>query len=336
MANLLKESFAIENIADFAAGKWTSGTPNAVGTAQGRLGGYGVQILGGNDLKYNIPGTPGTIIVGGAYYFRGAQVRMMLSDVSNTTQMYLYHDSNTSLLSVRNWAGTILGSYTVLLNAWNYIEFKIVLSTSTTGSFTTQINGVNIPALTFTGIKTSNTTTAAGILQFSGDSGGDNYNFADVYVNDTTGSTNNSFMGDIKQLTGRPIGAGLNTNWAIGGTSPAATNWQSVNDAQPNYDVTYVDDLTPGDIDLYPMSVPSGLNTFESLTVYSMVRKDDAGTRQVAVCISNGTTVFVGPTYTIGTTYSYIQGTWDSNPFTSAAWIVADASTLQIGIKVIS
>ncbi len=336
MASLLIESFANCAVGDFASGKWTSLTPYDVGTSYGRLGGYGVQINGGNGLEYNIPSAPTTIIVGGAYNFQVHAGRMQIADSSGNHQIALRYSADTSLLSILNYSDTVLASYTLSANTFNYIEVKVVISTSTTGSVTVNINGANIAPLTLSGIKTSNTLTTAGQISFTGDSGGNYYYLADVYINDNSGSYNNDFLGDSKVLPSRASANGDVNNFTIGGSSPAATNYQSINERTPDYGVTYVYDATVNDVDLYAYSSPSGLNSITALQVSAMLKKDDVALRQVQIVMKLSGTEYFSPTFTLSTSYQYYVWVQNVNPATSLPWVVGDYTGVQFGLKVIT
>ncbi len=337
MANLLMESFSIENAADLSQSRWTSGTVTGIGTSYGRLGGYGVDLLG-NNLTYNIPGSPSTIIVGGAYNFRNSSVRTWIKDISNNPQLALTYNTGTSLLSIRDYNDNIIGSanYTLSPNTWHYIEIEVLIANTAVGTVTTNIDGVNIAALTLTGIKTSNTTNSAGRIQFLCDSGTNEFYLADVYINDTSGSYNNGFLGDMKMLPSRATANGDTNNFTIGGSSPAATNYQSINERVPDYDVTYVSDATVGNIDLYQYGTPSGIHSIQALQVSGFIKKDDATVRQVQLVMKLSGVQYFSPTFTLSTSYQYYQWTQDVNPATSLPWVVGDYSGVQFGIKVIT
>jgi hypothetical protein len=49
-----------------------------------------------------------------------------------------------------------------------------------------------------------------------------------VYFNDAAGSMNNTFLGNVRVKSQFTASAGDSTQFTIGGSAPAATNWQSV------------------------------------------------------------------------------------------------------------
>lgn len=66
----------------------------------------------------------------------------------------------------------------------------------------------------------------------------------DVAVNDTSGSAQTSYPGEGSVVMARPNAAGDSTILVKGGSSPAATNWQSVNESPPDDGVTFVGRVT--------------------------------------------------------------------------------------------
>ena len=65
-----------------------------------------------------------------------------------------------------------------------------------------------------------------------------NWYFDDVAVNDSTGSFQNSLPGEGELIVLRPNAAGSDAGWGIGGSSPAATNWEGVDEVTPDDGVT--------------------------------------------------------------------------------------------------
>lgn len=70
--------------------------------------------------------------------------------------------------------------------------------------------------------------------------------FDDFAINDTTGASQTSWPGAGSIVYLFPDAAGDNAGWTIDGSSPAATNWQSVNEHPPDDAVTFIKRTSSG------------------------------------------------------------------------------------------
>lgn len=162
-------------------------------------------------------------------------------------------------------------------NQWAYLEWKV-----TTGSAIVRVNGVQV--INYTGSTIQNGMPAS-FTQFYIGGGGISGGFEgwaghidDLYVLNTSGATNNDFLGDVRVDYKKPDGVGNSSMSVIGGTTPAATRWQSVDDDQADGTATYVSFLADNDADSY---THENIN-YDSAVVYGVqgvaaVRKDDSG-----------------------------------------------------------
>lgn len=114
-------------------------------------------------------------------------------------------------------SSTNLGSASTAVtpNVWHYVEMGVFFN-GTTGWVTVKLDGVTV--ISVTNVNTMVTGDAyanqlciqAGQSLFSATTVVD-----DVYVNDSTGSFNNTFSGDVKIIGGNPTGNGALQAWAI-------------------------------------------------------------------------------------------------------------------------
>lgn len=349
MGNLLMESFQNANGSDYLV-KWSvSNVPNP-STANARLGGKGVNITSGprSYLGEVIAGNTGIVIGAAIRFITDNAGFLFLGDGSaspsdntsgaSSTGPYLVYSGN--ILYLYGPGGGLWGQTNAIpfYNTFNYIELHATPSHASGGTVDVQVNGVNVISVsgknTITGSALS---TSFNSFVFSGqNAGSNNFDLCDIYVNDFSGSYNNTFLGDQKVLISRATGNGATNNFTIGGSSPAGTNYQSINENTPDYDVTYVDDNNVGDIDLYAFGVPSGLISIKCLQVCAMMRKDDATLRQVQFVMRLGGTNYFSPTITLSTTYIYYRWNQNVNPATSLPWVVSDYTGVQFGLKIIT
>ncbi len=134
----------------------------------------------------------------------------------------------------------------------------------------------------------------------------------------------------------RPNAAGDETSCYAGGTSPAATNWQSVNEASPD-DLTTL--VSPGGQpayarDLYNLPASSGSGVINSITVYYRCQTAvNQGAQKAKVAIKSGTIVTEGAEQTLTVNWTTYSKQWTTNPVDSVAWEWPDIDVLQIGVS---
>lgn len=164
-------------------------------------------------------------------------------------QMGLIQLSTTNTLALVNSAGAQVGSSSsaLSLDTWYYIELKNDASTSP-GALEARLNGV-VFASGANSVQGQWSRSLIGII--TGAQTTADVFFTDMKVSDSTGSFYNSYPGTGNVLLVRPNGAGESTAWTIAGSSPAATNWQSVSEVPPNDAVTLVNEALLSDVDLY-------------------------------------------------------------------------------------
>jgi hypothetical protein len=166
--------------------------------------------------------------------------------------------------------------------------------------------------------------------------GGNVYQFYldDVYFNDTAGSINNTFLGNVRVKTQLAAGAGASTDLSLSAASaPAATNWQSV--LNNNLDDTkYVYSPTVGDDDLYTVQAIVNAPLVHGVQVRGAYRQDDATQRVAHNQLKAGTTTVQGGDHYLNQTYTYYGDIWELNPDTGLGWTGSEVNAIQIGPKV--
>jgi len=135
-------------------------------------------------------------------------------------------------------------------------------------------------------------------------------------------------------LTLRPNAGGDETNLTIGGTSPAATNWESVDDdPNPDEGATYVEDGGSGyTFDLYNLQDTALSGTINSVTVYVRVRGAEKTGTGATTRIKTNNVAYVGTDITVTTSYANYSTTYNTNPQTTVAWTWTEVNALQAGV----
>jgi hypothetical protein len=161
--------------------------------------------------------------------------------------------------------------------------------------------------------------------------------YDDVYVLDSAGSVNNTFLGDQHVETIYPNADGNYGQWtpSSGTSHNALVNEHS--GTYPDGDTSYVSDATVGHRDSYALgdlSVLSGTIAAVQSAMYA--RKDDAATRQIAAFIRRSSTDYDGATATLATTYAFYTEIREQDPSTSAAWDIAGVNAAELGVKTVA
>ena len=261
---------------------------------------------------------------------------------SNTAAfLLLYGDSSTTLHLNLRLSGTQLQlfrgatqiaavSSVILPATWNYIEMSGTVD-STTGSAVVKINGTAV--ISFTGnTKAGGTNNTIDGIALNGQHGGGNTYFDDLYICNSSGSTNNTFLGDCRAELLLPSGAGTSTQFTPTGSS---NNWQNVNDV-PDSTSTYNSDATAGHRDTYAMGdLIAGTGTIFAVQQVMAAFKTGAGTASLKAAQLSGATVSYGATRSLGTSPAVYADMFETNPATSVAWTASDVNNIESGAEVV-
>lgn len=181
---------------------------------------FGFNVTGNTLVLPNAPFT--TAYIGARVYVSNLTQNFTLGflDASFLLQCQVVMNTVTGTLSIKNRAGTVLGtsSNAFVPAQWQYVEFKAIFSTTGTGTCEVKVNGV--VWLTVTSVTNATTTANASVGQWTSTSGSTNSYFSDLYVVDTTGAINTTYLGDITVAELYPNGAGTNSAWT---SNPAAS-----------------------------------------------------------------------------------------------------------------
>ena len=153
-------------------------------------------------------------------------------------QIKLYKVAETLLLA------TSVSSVFTASNVYFFIEIDITFN-AVSGAIAVHSNGVNVPLTASTGLNTapsgnnSANTLKIGNMQPGAATPFWVADFSDLYVCDSTGAANNSFLGDVRVVCVFPNGAGASTQFTPNG---AGTNWQCVNEVSEDAGTTFIND----------------------------------------------------------------------------------------------
>lgn len=295
------------------------------------------QATGGNTISVGLSTNITTSICGIAVKHPSLPVSdiTILRFIDNTTIQFELSSNQNGAVSVKTPTGgggslSIIGTSSnniIRAGTFQYIETKVVYSTSTTGSILVKIDGNII--FNLSNIQTAFTTAQVNRFLMSSD-----HLFDDLYIADATGSTNNDLLGDMKVLSLFPIANGRVTQF---GRIGVTNNWQAVDDSAPDSDTTYVYGSSMGLMDMYRFgSLPSNVQTPVAVQTMILPKKDLPGNRSIASVIGNGTTESISSLNLSlwSGDYIYWWTVYDINPITGVAWTVNNINNIESGVKI--
>lgn len=338
MSLLFCDGFDHYDSASLMARKWTAASGWSFTT--GRFGGSCIRKPSGSAPSASIAVTAAsTLIIG--FAFRAALLGSQESRICAlldgvTLQDELYFKTDGKLEVRRN--GTVLATAASALSTatWYYIEWKVTISDASGVSEVVLNGNSGSPIISFSGDtkNTSNSTADSVAIQTSNDGGGQTIDWDDFYICNSSGSLNNAYLGDVRIKTVFPDGAGNYAEW----TPSAGSNYQNVDENPPDDDTTYNSSATANQRDTYSFSslAISG-GSVKAAVINMQVRKDDGGSRSIASLCRSSSTDGVGSTQSVPSSYINMQGIYETDPATSAAWASTTAvDNAEFGQKVIS
>jgi hypothetical protein len=283
-----------------------------------------------------------TRIVGFAAYFGGsvASGTICAFQDSGSTQTDLRVNSSGNLYITRNGTTLATSASAVVANTWYYIELSVTIGSST-GAYTLKVTSGTVSTwLTATSVNTQATGNATSNqiwLSLNGLSGNPGL-IDDVYILNTSGSVNNSFLGECRIYTSLPNGddtaaTGTNLLWT---PSTGSTHYNLVNENPPNDDTNYVGSNTAGQIDTYKYAAIAPVGGIAAVVFNMMARRDDTGVRQIAAAYRGGSTNYQGTGVYPTVSYMDYQQIWETDPATSAPWTASGVNAGEFGVDLVA
>jgi hypothetical protein len=258
---------------------------------------------------------------------------------NNTTQHITIFCNATRKIEVRRGtsAGTVLATGTTDLgdSIWHYIEMHVTIS-DTVGTVQVRLDGQTTNEINFTGdTRNGGTSTNIDAVYFSvfAGSSGTSTALSDMYICDTSGTLNNSWLGDVAVRALVPNGNGTYTQ-LTNSSGTQSSNYTYV-DELPSSGTDYVGSSTSGLADTYAMTdVPSGVATVYGMQVNAFVKKSDANLGQAKMRFRSGSTDFTGSTITAATSTQEFRQLRETNPLTGNQWTVSEVNGIEAGIEI--
>lgn len=339
MALLFMDGFDHYATADIGK-KWTTSSNVAIGSTSGRRSGGAIYTTaGGGGMGKGLPSSYATIIVGFALKFTSS-TSTSLFDITRlyegaTQHLTLSFQPSVGKLTLRRGSngGTLLATSTTVFSSstWYYLEFKATIN-DTTGAYELKVNGTS--EFSATNVDTRNGGTSGVVDTWTcapGATAGIVFTYDDFYICNTSGATNNDFLGDCRIDTILPSGDGNYTDFT---PSTGTSHYVLVDESTPNT-TDYVASSTSGNRDSYTFPDLAGLTsqTVYGIQINAAVLKDDAGARSLGTMSRLSSTNKDGSGAALSTSQTYVSEIQETDP-ASAAWTEANINAAEFGVKV--
>jgi hypothetical protein len=191
------------------------------------------------------------------------------------------------------------------------------------------LNGVTTPEINFTGNNyPSGGSSNMDMLGLSvhGD-------LDDLYVLNSVGSANTTFLGDVRVYAMRPSGNGSYSQ--LTGSDGDSINNYALTGEQPYSTANYAGSAVSGQRDTYALGdVPGAVASVIGVQNNLIAAKADAGTVSIKPVLKAGSNLYYGATRNPTTVYTAYQDVYDTNPDTSTSWTVSDVNSLEDGMEI--
>lgn len=340
MSLLFMDGFDHYVTADIAK-KWTSNTGGTISSAAGRRGGGGIFFSMGsaNGVSKTLSAVASWVVGVAVKYttFPTNNVTLLRFYDAGTAQCSLHVNPDGTLSVVRGTSTAVTGGTSVsalTLNTEYYIEMKVTIADSIgANSCKVRINGVDvITVATGQDLKSTANATANQIaLMNAASSGSSGVVMDDCYICDSSGSTNNDFLGDCRVDTLYPTSDG---SYGAFTPSSGSTHYSLVAENAPDT-ATYVSSSNPGDKDTYDFqNVAPVTGTIMGVQVNNAALKDDAGARSVANLVRSVSTDAQSATVALSTSQLIYSSIHETDPATSAPWTESGINAAEFGTTV--
>lgn len=220
---------------------------------------------------------------------------------------------------------------TIAVNTWYYFEVWFKPANSS-GRAVVKIDGATV--IDFTG-DTTNEEEFINAFQFSGVTDGSSTPagtaFDDIVVNDSSGSVNNTYPGQVRLLPLLPHADGNYGDWTRAGVDLGSDAGQA---RQGSFEFAMLQTADADDLVTFipdKPDLPAGA-VITNIIVAARARVQD-GSGVIAPMVRSGSTDSIASDHTLVSTWRTYQDAWAVNPADAAAWEESDLATLEIGVS---
>ncbi len=336
MALLLIEGFdQYGSVAESARGGWsgTVGIQRLTGASTRFNQGVCFECTANNfNLQHSIPASV-DVTVGVAVNMADGMIDAEIIYLKNggITHLVLATTTAGELRLLRGSGGTqlaITSGLGLLATVWFYVEINCRIDNS--GDYDVHVDGSQV--FSDTAVDTQNGGSAVvDNIQLVGNVTADP-RYDDIYVLDDTGSDNVGILGDCRVETVFPDADGNENDFTrVGG---GTNNFEAVDDGlTPDDDSTYNHSATATDRELYGFAALAGdVGTVFAVDAKMLVRKEEAGFREVRVIGRSNVTEVESADFTLGVNYGFKNHIFENDPNGGIDWTETSVNAAQFGI----
>lgn len=321
-------------------GSNTGGTVVCVSDIK-RSGNYSYRIEGGANTAggwIQKPVTPVTEIFVrfGFYLLKNENVGDICLFLDGTTVKWSLGLNLSSRVFTAKINGSIVATGTInyVLSQWCLVEIHIKVADSG-GIFQTKIDG--ILDIDYSGDTEPSTSSDIDIVRlYKWDSTpypGKFLYIDDIAINDTNGTSDNSWCGDGKIIMLMPNAVGDVTQL----DASIGDNYSCVDERPHNSDTDYVEGILLDYYDLYNMQdspIPSG-STIHRVWVTAIAKNTVAAGGKAQIGFKTEGTETWTDDLTLTASYDcYDSPYYSTNPVTTSGWLSSEINSLQVGFKI--
>lgn len=258
----------------------------------------------------------------------------ILSICDSATAQITLKFTAAALLQLLNGtgSGTVLGtSASTISTSYQYIEVFVTIHNSA-GAYEVRVNGATV--ISGSGADTQSTgNTSWNAIKFgnvsTGATGTRTMDYDDLYIADGTNSQ--TFLGDVRVDALFPSGAGSTTQF----TPSTGSNYQNVDETNPNGDTDYNSSSNAGDIDTFATpDAPSSGAVIYAVQPVLYAKKSDSGSATLAPVIRYSGVNYPGTEMYPSTDYGpFLVQVWEQNIAISGAWTETDFNAAEFGYE---
>jgi hypothetical protein len=324
--------------------KWSTVSGTTIG-AVGQNGTQGMQASSGNGgtafAIYSYATNTNTMYVGIAInkvawgtntnqllsFVDGGSLQISLVVLAGDNNVYVYRGGTTALLAT--------ASVPLIFSTYYYVEFAYLPHPST-GSFELRFNGTLVAA--DSGINTAGSGNARTTGLLLGHSltinGTKTVQYDDLYLIDSSGTRNNTFLGPRRVVCRLPDAVGNSSDFTPSGG--AVDNYTMVDETLTDGDTTYNTATTPGDHDTYGYQAVGVPGAIAFLQTNLMQRSAGSGAETTRPKIRIGSTDYNGTTGSVATSYLDRTEVFGVSPATGVAWTTSEVDGAEFGMELVS
>lgn len=277
-----------------------------------------------------------------------------VASLINNNQFFVLLDNGTVHLILRTRSdgkfelcratgATVLATGTFVYTPGTFVHMQIkYLIADASGTFELRINGATTPDINFSGDTRNGANALVSQTVFcsnwdaSANTAGIAHYFDDIVLQDLNGSApENSWLGETEVPYLFPDAPGDNADFALAGSSPAATTWESLDEVPVSDTVDFITSATVGHKATVSFGNLSGAGTIFAVVGLMRARKAAAGTRNLKQSIKLAGTEVLGSEHAMSTSMLTYQNVWHRDP-ASAVWTTANVNAVKAGVEVVA